>query len=346
MGINENLHNSAQHSADNEAATHVVTLVEAVNLALARAMEQDENVVVLGEDVGANGGVFRATLGLKERFGCRRVMDTPLAEALIAGISVGMAAQGLKPVAEIQFMGFAYASMEHIISHAARIRNRTRGRLHCPMVLRTPYGGGIHAPEHHCESTEALFAHIPGLRVVVPSSPTRAYGLMLAAIEDPDPVIFLEPSRIYRMVKQEIRDDGIALPLDTCFTLKPGTDITLISWGACIHETLQAARELDKQGVSAEVIDVATLNPIDYATILASVEKTGRCVIIQEAVSHCSVGSEIASVMAEKGLFFLKAPVGRVNGLDIPMPYFQRENLYMPDTHDIVSAAIKTMEYA
>lgn len=346
MGIKETLHGNGNHSTGNEPATHVVTLVEAVNLALARAMAQDENVVVLGEDVGTNGGVFRATAGLKERFGCKRVMDTPLAEALIAGISVGMAAQGLKPVAEIQFMGFAYATFEHIISHAARLRNRTRGRLHCPMVLRTPYGGGIHAPEHHCESTEALFAHIPGLRVVVPSSPTRAYGLMLAAIEDPDPVIFLEPSRIYRMVKQEIRDDGAALPLDTCFTLKAGTDITLISWGACVHETLQAARELDKQGISAEVIDVATLNPIDYATILASVEKTGRCVIIQEAVSHCSVGSEIAATLAEKGLFFLKAPVGRVNGLDIPMPYFQRENLYMPDTHEIIATAIKTMEYA
>jgi pyruvate dehydrogenase E1 component beta subunit len=346
MGIKETLPNNGNHSTGSEPATHVVTLVEAVNLALARAMEQDENVVVLGEDVGTNGGVFRATAGLKERFGCKRVMDTPLAEALIAGISVGMAAQGLKPVAEIQFMGFAYATFEHIISHAARLRNRTRGRLHCPMVLRTPYGGGIHAPEHHCESTEALFAHIPGLRVVVPSSPTRAYGLLLAAIEDPDPVIFLEPSRIYRMVKQEIRDDGIALPLDTCFTLKAGTDITLISWGACVHETLQAARELDKQGISAEVIDVATLNPIDYATILASVEKTGRCVIIQEAVSHCSVGSEIAAMLAEKGLFFLKAPVGRVNGLDIPMPYFQRENLYMPDVHEIIATAIKTMEYA
>jgi len=346
MGIKENIHNNTQASTNSEPATHVVTLVEAVNLAMARAMEMDENVVVLGEDVGTNGGVFRATQGLKERFGCRRVMDTPLAETLIAGISVGMAAQGLKPVAEIQFMGFAYSTMEHIISHASRLRNRTRGRLSCPMVMRTPYGGGIHAPEHHCESTEAMFAHIPGLRVVVPSSPTRAYGLMLAAIEDPDPVIFLEPSRIYRMVKQEIRDDGIALPLDTCFTLKQGTDITLISWGACIHETLQAARELDKQGVSAEVIDVATLNPIDYDTLLASVEKTGRCVIIQEAVSHCSVGSEIAATMAEKGLFFLKAPVGRVNGLDIPMPYFQREHLYMPDAHDIITTAIKTMEYA
>ena len=315
MGISETINNNAETTAT-EPATHVVTMVEAVNLALARAMEQDDNVVVLGEDVGNNGGVFRATVGLKERFGCKRVMDTPLAETLIAGISVGMAAQGLKPVAEIQFMGFIYATIEHIVSHAARLRHRTRGRLHCPMVLRAPFGGGIHAPEHHSESTEAIFAHIPGVRVVVPSSPTRAYGLLLSAIEDPDPVIFLEPKRIYRMVRQEIRDDGIGLPLDTCFTLKQGNDITLISWGA------------------------------DYDTLLASVEKTGRCVIIQEAVSHCSVGSEIAAVMAEKGLFFLKAPVARVSGFDIPMPYFQRENIFMPDVSDIIATAIKTMEFA
>ncbi len=342
MGTNHQINNMTQSNAP---ATHVVTMVEAVNLALARAMEMDSNVVVLGEDVGSNGGVFRATVGLKQRFGCKRVMDTPLAESLIAGISVGMAAQGLKPVAEIQFMGFIYAAIEHIVSHAARLRNRTRGRLHCPMVLRAPFGGGIHAPEHHSESTEAIFAHIPGIRVVIPSSPTRAYGLLLSAIEDPDPVIFLEPKRIYRMVKQEICDDGIGLPLDTCFTLKEGKDITLVSWGASVHETLQAARELEKQGVSAEVIDVATVNPIDHDTILASVEKTGRCVIVQEAVRACSVGSEIASMLAEKGLLFLKAPVARVCGFDTPMPYYQRENIFMPDVQDILEAAIKTVEF-
>src|SRR5690606_10128120 len=205
MGINEKLQTA---TAGNAPATHVVTMVEAVNLALARAMENDASVVVLGEDVGTNGGVFRATVGLKQRFGCKRVMDTPLAESLIAGISIGMAAQGLKPVAEIQFMGFIYATVEHIISHAARLRNRTRGRLHCPMVLRAPFGGGIHAPEHHSESTEALFAHMPGIRVVIPSSPARAYGLLLAAIRNPDPVVFLEPKRIYRLNKQSVEDNG------------------------------------------------------------------------------------------------------------------------------------------
>ena len=208
-----------------------VTLVSAVNMALSRAMEEDERVVVLGEDVGADGGVFRGTEGLLERFGEERVLDTPLAELGIAGISIGMAAQGLRPVAEIQFMGFIYPTLDQILNHAARLRYRTRGRLTCPMVLRAPFGGGIHAPEHHSESTEVMFAHIPGLRVVVPSSAQRAYGLLLAAIRDPDPVIFLEPKRVYRLVKQEVADDGAGAPLDVCFTVRTGTDITLVSWG-------------------------------------------------------------------------------------------------------------------
>lgn len=349
MGIKENDFSQTrpnENAAPHLAATHVVTLVEAINLALARALEMDERVVLLGEDIGTNGGVFRATSGLKQRFGCRRVMDTPLAEALIAGVSVGMAAQGLKPVAEIQFMGFIYASLEHLISHAARLRHRTRGRLHCPLVVRTPFGGGIHAPEHHCESTEALFAQIPGLRVVVPSSPARAYGLLLSAIDDPDPVIFLEPARLYRLMKQEICDDGTGLPLDTCFTLRPGREVTLVSWGACVQDALAAARELEQQQISAEVIDVATLNPIDYDTLLASVEKTGRCVIVQEAPRPCSVATDIAARLAEKGLLFLKAPVEIVSGFDTPIPYFRQEKLYLPDVHDIVSAVRRTLEFA
>ncbi|MGH8703210.1 MAG: alpha-ketoacid dehydrogenase subunit beta, partial [Burkholderiales bacterium] len=214
-----------------------LTLVEAVNLALAYELQADPNVVVLGEDVGSNGGVFRATLGLQERFGKARVVDTPLSEALIAGMAIGMAAQGLKPVAEVQFSGFIYPCIDQILNHAARLRTRTRGRLSCPLVLRAPNGGGIHAPEHHSESVEALFATIPGLRVVVPSSPARAYGLLLAAIRDPDPVIFLEPPRLYRLYRQEVADDGAALPLDVCYLLREGTDITLVSWGALIQET-------------------------------------------------------------------------------------------------------------
>ncbi|PCJ43187.1 MAG: alpha-ketoacid dehydrogenase subunit beta [Moraxellaceae bacterium] len=342
MGIQEEFSADTNANIDHKK---IVTMVEAVNLAMHRAMENDESVVVLGEDIATNGGVFRATIGLKDRFGCRRVMDTPLAESLIAGVSIGMATQGLKPVAEIQFMGFIYSTLEHLISHASRMRNRTRGRLHCPMVLRAPYGGGIHAPEHHSESTEAIFAHIPGLRVVIPSSPTRAYGLLLSAIQDPDPVIFLEPKRIYRVNRQEFSDNGIGLPLDTCFTLREGSDITLVSWGSMIQETLEAANVLGSQGISAEVIDVATISPLDMDTILTSVKKTGRCVIAQEAARTCSVSADISAQLAEKGLLHLQAPVQRVTGYDIPMPYFQNENLYMPSTHDIVTAARKTLEF-
>lgn len=318
--------------------SHRVTLVEAVNLALASEMANDDSVVVLGEDIATNGGVFRATVGLKERFGYKRVMDTPLAENLIAGITVGMATQGLKPVAEFQFMGFIYAGFEQIISHAARMRNRTRGRLHCPLVYRAPFGGGIHAPEHHSESTEALFAHIPGLRVVIPSSPQRAYGLLLAAIRNPDPVLFLEPKRIYRAVTQTVLDNGEALPLDTCFTLREGDDVTLVSWGASIRETLQAADQLSEQGVSAEVIDVATISPLDRETLLCSVAKTGRAVIVHEACRNGGVGAEVAASIAEGAFLDLQAPVVRVTGYDTVMPYYRNEQHYLPQVEDIVAA--------
>ena len=322
-----------------------ITLIEAVNQAMAYEMAQDENVIVLGEDVGTNGGVFRATIGLLDKFGPTRVLDTPLAESMIAGIAVGMATQGLKPIAEFQFMGFIYPGFDHIISHASRMRNRTRGRLHCPIVYRAPYGGGIHAPEHHSESTEALFAHIPGLRVVIPSSPARAYGLLLAAIRDPDPVIFLEPKRIYRLVKQEVPDNGEALPLDKCFILREGEDVTLITWGAMIKETLEAADHLAKQGITADVIDVATIKPLDMDTILQSVEKTGRCAIVHEAARTCGVGAEIAAGIAEHGLLSLLAPIQRVTGYDTVMPYFKLEKNYMPSTKRVVHAVTQLMEF-
>src|SRR3954465_2440087 len=221
-----------------------ITLVEAVNLALSRAMEDDDRVVVLGEDVGINGGVFRATAGLQQRFGAERVADTPLAEGLIAGMAGGMAAEGLRPVAEIQFAGFAYTAIDQILNHAGRLRHRTQGRLSCPMVLRTPCGAGIHAPEHHSESPEAMFAHIPGIRVVYPASPAKGYGLLLAAIADPDPVVFLEPTRLYRLFKEEVVDDGQSIALDTCYTLREGTDVTIVTWGAMVPETLAAADAL------------------------------------------------------------------------------------------------------
>ena len=323
-----------------------LTLLEAVNRALAYEMAADENVILLGEDIGVNGGVFRATDGLRERFGEDRVVDTPLAESLIAGMTIGLAAQGLKPVAEIQFMGFIYPTIDQILNHAARLRTRTRGRISCPMVLRAPFGGGIHAPEHHSESTEAMFAHIPGLRVVIPSSPARAYGLLLAAIRDPDPVIFLEPKRVYRMLKQDIDDSGEALPLDVCFTVRQGTDITLVSWGAMMHETLQAADQLEAEGVDCEVIDVATIKPLDVETILESVQRTGRCVIVHEAARTAGFGAEIAANLAEYGLMNLFAPVSRVTGFDTVMPLHQLEKFYMPSTEGICARVRQTMEYA
>lgn len=322
-----------------------ITMVEAVNLALARSLSDDPDVVVLGEDVGVNGGVFRATAGLREQFGLR-VMDTPLAETLIAGVSVGMATQGMKPVAEIQFMGFIYSALEHIISHAARMRNRTRGRLKCPLVIRAPFGGGIHAPEMHSESTEALLAHIPGIRVVIPSSPKRAYGLLISSIAEPDPVVFLEPKRIYRSVKHEVPDDGVGLPLDVCFTLRAGKDVTLVSWGAMIPECLAAADSLQRQGIDSEVIDVATISPMDKETILTSVRKTGRCVIVHEAAHHCGVGAEIAATVSEAALLSLLAPVKRVTGFDVPMPYFKNEHYYMPNSVDVVTAVHQLMNYS
>ena len=323
-----------------------LTMVEAVNLALDHAMRDDPDVVMLGEDIGVNGGVFRATQGLRDKYGLKRVMDTPLAETLITGISVGMAAQGMKPVAEIQFMGFIFPAMEQLVCHAARMRNRTRGRLACPMVLRAPFGGGIHAPEHHSESTEALFAHIPGLRVVIPSSPIRAYGLLRAAINEPDPVIFLEPKRIYRSNKQEVSESTNVLPLDTCFTLKAGSDISLVSWGASVKETMDAAHMLEQHGVSAEVIDVASIKPLDMATILTSVKKTGRCVIVHEACRSFGVGAEIATQLNEQAFADLKAPIERVTGYDITMPYYRMEDHYLPQTKDIVKAAIQTLAYS
>src|SRR5579864_8073526 len=323
-----------------------ITLVEAIAQALAYEMRADPSVVVLGEDIAKNGGVFRATQGLLDEFGPERVRDTPLAESMIAGIAIGMAIEGLKPVAEFQFMGFIYPAMDQIINHAARIRNRTRGHMSCPVVFRAPYGCGIHAPEHHSESTEALFAHIPGLRVVIPSSPVRAYGLLLASIRDPDPVVYLEPSRLYRWAKQEVVDDGKALPLDVCFTLRVGTDITLVTWGAMVKETLAVADKLAKEGISAEVIDVATIKPLDMDTILSSVEKTGRCIIIHEAARTCGVGAEISAQIAERALIFLQAPVQRVTGYDTIVPYARLEKYYIPSEKQIIETVHQILEYA
>jgi pyruvate dehydrogenase E1 component beta subunit len=323
-----------------------LTLVEAINRALASEMERDGDVVLLGQDVGKDGGVFRSTLGLLERYGPERVIDAPLAEAMIAGMAIGMAVEGLKPVAEIQFSGFAYTTIDQIINHAGRMRHRTRGRMSCPLVMRTPCAAGIHAPEHHSESPEAMFAHIPGIRVVYPSSPRRAYGLLLAAIRDPDPVVFLEPTRLYRLFKEDVEDDGAALPLDTCFTLREGTDVTLVTWGAMVHETLAAADALAEEGYSAEVIDVATLKPYDLDTVLASVARTGRCVVVSEAPRTAGFASEIAASVAEQGLLTLMAPVQRVTGYDTVIPLARLEKHYIPSVERIVAATRAAIEYS
>jgi 2-oxoisovalerate dehydrogenase E1 component beta subunit len=320
-------------------------LVQAINLALKRAMSEDARVLVLGEDVGIDGGVFRATEGLFQLYGEQRVLDTPLAEASIAGISIGLAAQGFRPVAEIQFAGFAYTCIDQILNHAARLRTRTRGRLTCPMVLRSPAGGGIKAVEHHSESPEAMFAHIPGLKVVMPSSPVRAYGLLLSAIRDPDPVVFLEPTRLYRSLREGVSDDGAGMPLGHCYTLRPGRDVTIVAWGAMIKDVLESADQLAAEDIEAEIIDVATLKPLDSTTILESVRRTGRLVIVQEAPMMCGYGAEIAARVAGRAITSLLAPIERVTGYDTMMPYARTEAHYMPNAGGILAAVRRTMAY-
>jgi pyruvate dehydrogenase E1 component beta subunit len=323
-----------------------INLVQAVNLALARAMADDSTVLVLGEDVGADGGVFRATDGLMKRFGEDRVRDTPLSEATICGLAVGLALEGFRPVAEIQFSGFIYPCIDHLANHASRFRTRTRGRLTCPMVLRAPWGGGVRSLEHHSESNEALFTNIPGLRVVIPSSPKHAYGLLLAAIRDPDPVVFFEPTRLYRAAREDVEDDGVAVPLDRCFVRRAGTDITLVAWGAMVPQALTVADQLQAKGTSAEVIDVATLKPLDERTIVDSVKKTGRCVIVQEAPRTGGFAGEIAARIAESAFGSLIAPVQRVTGYDTVMPLSRLEDFYLPNAERIAVAADQVMAYS
>jgi len=322
------------------------TMIEAIRMALSRALEEDPDVVIFGEDVGIDGGVFRATDGLVQRYGSSRVRDTPLSETVIAGMAVGAAAHGLRPVAEIQFMGFLYPALDQLANHAARLRNRTRGRLTCPMVLRAPYGGGINAPEHHSESMEAMLAHIPGLRVVIPSSPARAYGLLLAAIRDPDPVVFLEPKRLYRAMREPVEDDGMASPINKAVVLREGADVTLVAWGAMITEASEVVDQLAETGISTELVDLASLKPLDRGTIRSSVVKTGRCVIVHEAPLTAGLGAEIAADLAEHCLTSLLAPIRRVTGFDTVMPYPRLEAHYMPDAVRILEAVHNVMEFA
>ncbi len=323
-----------------------VTIIQAINMALRRALEDDPAVVVLGQDVGLHGGVFRATEGLYQRFGGKRVLDTPLAETMIGGLAVGMATQGLKPVCEIQFLGFLYPVLDNLANHASRLRTRTRGRISCPMVLRVTHGGGVHAPEHHSEAIEAMLAHIPGLRVVIPSTPAKAYGLLLSAIRDPDPVIFLEPTRLYRAVKAHVEDSGEGWPLDRCDVVREGEDLTLVSWGAMMQETLAAADVLRERGVSAEVVDVVTIKPFDADTVIRSVSKTGRCVIVHEAARTAGFGAEIAAVVAERAMTALLAQIERVTGYDVVMPLPRLESHYIPSTRRILAACERSLAWA
>jgi pyruvate dehydrogenase E1 component beta subunit len=323
----------------------VLNLVEAVNRALREEMERDPAVLLLGEDVGKEGGVFRVTEGLQEAFGEKRAIDTPLAESGIVGVAFGMALLGLRPVAELQFMGFLPPALDQIISHVGRIRNRSRGEYTAPLVIRMPYCGGIHAPEHHSESTEAILAHIPGIKVAIPSTPADALGLLKSAIRDPDPVLFLEPKRIYRAVKGEVPDGEHLVPLGRARRVRPGRDLTLVAWGAMVREAEKAAEELAGEGVEAEILDPRTVSPLDTEAIIASVRKTGRCVVVHEAPRTCGLGAEISALVMEEALLQLKAPVARVTGFDTVMPLPKGEHFYLPDVRRIVRAVRKTMSF-
>ena len=321
-----------------------VNLAQALNSALDTALANDERVVLMGQDIGRTGGVFRITDGLRDRHGADRVFDTPVAESGIVGAAFGMAIAGLRPVAEIQFLGFSYPAYDQIINHVARIRNRTNHRFTAPMVIRMPYGGGIGAAEHHSESTEAIYAHIPGVKVVVPSTPRDARGLLLAAIDDPDPVVFLEPIRLYRAVKEDLTGSDDEVEIGPIRIERSGDDITLISWGAMMKETRAAASALETEGVSVGVVDVRTLSPLDREGIVASVEKTGRAVIVHEAPLTGGFGGEIAATISERALYSLKAPVQRVTGWDTIFPLKRSESHYLPSVDRIVRAASEILE--
>jgi pyruvate dehydrogenase E1 component beta subunit len=321
-----------------------MTMVQALNLALRQEMEKDDSVIVLGEDVGVDGGVFRVTDGLFDNFGEQRCFDTPLAESGIVGMSIGMAVYGLRPVCEIQFSGFSYLNFHQIECHAARLRLRSQGQLNVPMVLRTPYGGGVRALEHHSESREAFYAHIPGIKMVIPSGPRNARALLAAAIRDPDPVIFFEGKAIYRAFREEVPEEEETMAIGTSQVVREGKDLTMISYGAMMRPTLDAARELkEKDGVEAEVIDLLTISPLDDHLFVESVTKTGRAMVIHEAPRSFGPGAEIVSRLMEKAFYFLEAPIARITGFDVTIPLFSRENAYLPNVRRIVTSARKIL---
>ncbi len=319
-----------------------VNLANAINKALADAMADDPTVVVMGEDVGRTGGVFRVTDGLFEKFGAERVIDTPVAESAIAGVGLGMAVGGLKPILEMQFMGFSYPAFDQVISHVSRIRNRSRHRFTAPLVIRIPYGGGIGAAEHHSESAEAIYVHTPGLKVVAVSRPSDAYGLLREAIDDPDPVIFLEPIRLYRAVKEELTDARV--PIGSARIDREGSDVTIVAYGAMMRETRAAATQLASAGVEAEIIDLRSLVPLDVPAIVGSIKKTGRAVVVHEAPMTAGVGAEVVAQIQERALYSLESPVRRVTGWDTVFPLKRGEELYLPSVERIVAAVESTLD--
>lgn len=321
------------------------TLLAAINEALRLEMAADDRVVLLGEDIGREGGVFRVTEGLQGLYGQERVMDTPIAESGIVGMAIGMAIADLRPVAEIQFMGFLYPALDQIINHLGRMRNRSRGRFSCPMVIRVPYGGGIHPPEHHSESTEAMLVHTPGIQVVVPATPYDAKGLLVSAIRSPDPIVFLEPKRIYRAIRQPIPETLYTVPIGQARLVQEGSDVTLIGWGSMMQEVVQTAKRLHEKDIHADVIDLRTLSPMDVPCIIASVEKTGRAVVVHEAARTCGLGAEIVAQINEKALLSLEAPVERVTGFDTVFPLPQLEKYYLPTVQGILDAVDRVLTF-
>lgn len=323
-----------------------LTMVKALNLALAEAMRENPNVMVMGEDVGLDEGVFRVTEGLLKEFGEDRVVDTPLAEAGIVGTAIGLAFMGFKPICEMQFDGFSYQAYHQVEGHVRRLRNRTRGRYTCSMVIRMPYGGGIRALEHHSEAPEATYAHLAGLKVVIPSGPRNARALLRSAIFSPDPVIFFEPKALYRAFREEVPDVPETLPIGKGVIAREGKDVSLISYGATLRTALDAAEELiDEHDVDAEVVDLLSVSPIDNELIQNSVRKTGRAVVIHEAPRHCGVGGEIVARIVEDSLMYLEAPIQRVTGYDTIIPFFANEQNYIPNATKIVDAALETVRF-
>ena len=319
-----------------------LTLVQAINLALTQEMEKDDRVLLIGEDIGVNGGVFRVTEGLHERFGSSRVVDTPLAESGIIGTAIGLAMGGLRPIPEIQFEGFLGPAYDQICTHAARIRSRTRGGLTVPLTIRVPIGGGIHAPEHHSDSPEAIFTHNAGMKIVMPSSPYDAKGLLISAIRDPDPVIFFEPKRIYRAFREEVPEEEYTVPIGKARIVREGGEMTMVSWGATVVQCMNA---IEKSGRDIELIDLRTINPLDMETVAISVRKTGRAIIAHEAPMTCGIGAELSARIMEQCFLHLEAPVQRVTGFDTIMPYYKLELEYLPDAERIGKAIAETAAY-